>query len=354
MKYYSRLLAVAASSLLISSAGCHLMPQHGLAMQSTSAAPIRKAPAVYAPVPLNLKLCHPNEAGQVPILEYHQLTPDSQQAHNYQYPIGEFRRDMEKLYTLGYRPINLTEFVQGKFDVPAGKSPVVITFDDALPGQVDFGPDGKVVPDCAAGVLLDMHAKHADWPLKGTFFVLPRPGMNDYFYQHESSNQKLQWLVQNGFELGNHTVHHQAGIKHWPAQRVEMEFAVAAKMIDDIVPGYKVDLLALPFGVYPKNEKLVIKGSYNGLSYSNVCALQAGAAPANPSITKGYRPYRVPRIIPGHEDYAIEYWLHFLKQHPQARYISDGDVRTVTVPKRLASAVVPARIQKLGLHLRTY
>ena len=319
-------------------------------LQSTPAS----AATLYTPEPLNLSLGKPNEAGEIPVLEYHQLVPEGVRPHGYQYPASKFKADMERLYALGYRPINLTELVTGHIDCPAGKTPVVITFDDALPGQIDFDPNGNVTPNCAVGILEQMHAEHQDWPLRATFFVLPRKGQTNYFYQVQFSRQKLQWLAANGFELGNHTVHHLPGIRSWPDKRVEGEFAVAAKMIDENVPGYNVDLLALPFGVYPRHIALVKSGSYNGLTYRNICAMMAGAAPAPAPFTKAWNPYRVQRIIPGYGRFEIGWWLTYLQAHKAKRYISDGDPNTVTVPTMLVKEVIPARIQKLGLHLRTY
>jgi peptidoglycan/xylan/chitin deacetylase (PgdA/CDA1 family) len=315
---------------------------------AVSAATLTPAP------PINLKAVKPNEAGEVPVLEYHGLVPDGVRPTGYEYPAGKFKADMEHLYDLGYRPINLSELVTGHITCPAGKSPVVITFDDASKGQFDFTPDGKISPDCAVGILQQMNAEHPDWPLKATFFVLPAKGTSMYFFQQRYSKQKLQWLAANGFELGNHTVHHLAGMRGWPDQRVESEFALAAQMIDQNVPGYKVDLLALPFGVYPKNQKLVQSGSYDGLTYDNICAMMAGAAPAPSPVTKAWNPYRIQRIIPGNEAMGIPWWINWLQAHKSKRYVSDGDPNTCAVPLKMASAVVPARVAKLGLRLVTY
>jgi peptidoglycan/xylan/chitin deacetylase (PgdA/CDA1 family) len=336
-------------------AGCQLSGKPA-AVSNSPSLPVASAVAatVYTAVPLDLTDGKPNEAGKIPVLEYHQLVPDGVKPHGYQYPAAKFRDDMERLYTLGYRPINLSELVTGHIDCPAGKSPVVITFDDALPGQIDYDANGQITPNCAVGILQQMHAEHPDWPLRATFFVLPRKGRTDYFYQAAYSRQKLQWLAANGFELGNHTVHHLPGIRSWPDKRVESEFAVAAKMIDNNVPNYNVDLLALPFGVYPRNIALVKKGSYEGLTYSNICAMMAGAGPAPAPVTKAWNPYRIQRIIPGTGRFEIAWWLNYLDVHKVERYVSDGDPNTVTVPTMLASDVDPARVQKLGLHLRTY
>jgi peptidoglycan/xylan/chitin deacetylase (PgdA/CDA1 family) len=315
--------------------------------------------STYMPVPIDLAKVRPNEAGEVPILMFHQIVPDSMKPKDLEVPSSVFRADMEQLYKLGYRPVRLTDYIEGKIDCPAGTSPIVLTFDDAVRGQLDYTADGKIDPDCAVGILQQMHTEHPDWPLKATFFVLPRKGMTDYFYQPEYSQAKLQWLSQNGFELGNHTVHHLMGMNHWQDARVEQEFAGAQTMIDQNVPGYKVDLLALPYGVFPKDHKLVISGQSNGVSYYNICALKAEYNPAPSPVAKNFNPYFVPRIEPyyagtGDKPFMLKYWLNYLQQNPMKRYISDGDPNTLTVPSILAAQVDKKKVAADGLHLRTY
>jgi hypothetical protein len=351
------LLLIAALACL--TAGC----SHQNAATTTITAPPLK-PVISAPGTIatsatettkaELESAGVNELGYIPVLEFHEIVPDTVKPVKYQYRISDFRRVMRRMYDDGYRPINLTELVTGHIDCPIGYTPFVVTFDDALPGQIDYTPEGKIDPNCAVGVLLAMHNKHPDWRLAGTFFVLPAKGRTDYFYQQKYSKDKLNWLVDNGFELGNHTVHHLRGMRTWQDSRVESEFAIAAKMIDDNVPGYKVDLLALPFGVYPRKIALVENGSYEGLTYHNICAVRAGYRPAVPPITQEWDPYRIQRIIPGKGRWTIEYWLNILERHKELRFISDGDPGTITVPARLASQVLPSQLQRLGLTLRIY
>lgn len=307
-----------------------------------------------SPLPLNLSKGNPNELGVVPILEYHELTTGRAKGGGYKYPLYGFRKDMERIYKLGYRPVSLHEFVTGRMDVPAGLSPVVITFDDALRGQLDYDEAGNIKPDCAVGVLEAMHAKHADWPLKATFFIIPMKGSETFFYQKDYSQQKLQWLVQNGFELGNHTVHHLTGMRHFSDAQVLAEFSGAVELIEKNVPGYNVDTLALPYGIYPKNVKLVISGESGGVTYHNICALKAGAGPALPPASIKFNPYLIPRMIPGDGRMEIGWWLSYLKAHKNMLYVSDGDPNTVTVPEVDKSRVMMARLTKNGLYFRTY
>lgn len=353
------LVCVAVGAALLP--GCNFHPNfhfwhHGL--KKAVAEPITLRPA-YMPVPLDLNKVRPNEIGEVPILMIHQIIPDSEKPRDLEITSSMFRNDMEELYKLGYRPVSLSDYVKDHIDCPAGTSPVVLTFDDAVRGQIDYTPDGRIDPNCAVGILQQMHAEHADWPLKATFFVLPERGMTDYFYQPEYSQAKLQWLAQNGFELGNHTVHHLMGMYSWPDARVQKEFADAQAMIDQNVPGYKVDLLALPYGVFPKNKKLVQNGEADGTSYHNICALKAGANPAPSPAMKGFDPFYLPRIEPADNGQAggrfmLQYWLNYLKANPMKRYISDGDPNTVTVPSILQAQVDKKAIEAQGLHLRTY
>ena len=73
-----------------------------------------------------------NELGQVPILEYHLIgTPEGPWRRS----PDNFRRDLEMLHDLGYYPVRLLDYVAGRMDVPAGRSPVVLTFDDSSEGQ---------------------------------------------------------------------------------------------------------------------------------------------------------------------------------------------------------------------------
>ncbi len=193
------------------------------------------------PLPLDLAKVQPNEAGVVPILEYHDLVKGTK-VTGYQYPAEAFRKDIAWLYAHNYRPISLSDYVNGKIDCPAGMSPVIITFDDALRGQFFYDPDGRVDPDSGVGILEAFHTAHADWPLKGTFFVLTDgdPKLPPAFYQKASSQAKMEQLVRDGFEIGNHTIHHKLGIRHWPDTQVEAEFAGAVANIHKLLPTYAV------------------------------------------------------------------------------------------------------------------
>ena len=356
-------LFLAALSTSAALTGCHskLLARFHHSKAPAAAHPKAVLPAQAAPMlPVDLAKVQPNEAGLVPILEYHDLVPTAKTT-GYQYPAAAFKQDMEWLYAHNYRPISLTDYVSGKIDCPAGMSPVILTFDDALRGQFNYTTDGKVDPGCAVGILDDMHARHPDWPLKGTFFVLTDIGttLPPPFYQKKFAQGKMDYLVREGFEIGNHTIHHKAGIRHWPDSQVEAELAGAVTNIHAYEPNYAVNTLALPYGVFPKNKKLVIGGASGGVTYHNICALKAGADPAASPMGKDFYghlfdPYYIPRIIPGAGKFTIRYWLDVLEKDKTLKYVSDGDPNTYTVNAIAKGQLSAPRLQKAHLHLRVY
>jgi hypothetical protein len=77
----------------------------------------------------------PNEPGSVMLLEYHRIgEPEGRWTRS----PTHFRDDLERLWSAGYRAVALDAFVTGSIDLPAGTSPVVLTFDDSSPGQFRY------------------------------------------------------------------------------------------------------------------------------------------------------------------------------------------------------------------------
>ena len=355
-----RLLALGAASALPASAlsGCHLF--HRGKTEVNVKPKVALVNQMTPMLPVDLTKVQPNEAGLVPILEYHDLVKGTK-TRGYEYPEAAFRRDIQWLYDHNYRPVGLTDYVQGRIDVPAGMSPVILTFDDALRGQFNYTADGKIDPDCAVGILDDFHAKHPDWSLKGTFFVLTDgdPKLPPPFRQKAYAQGKMDYLVKEGYEIGNHTIHHLLGIRHWPDAKVEAELAGAVTDIHKYEPNYLVDTLALPYGVFPKNKKLVVSGESGGVAYHNICALKAGADPAADPMGKDFygkpfNPYYLPRIIPGAGRYTIHYWLELMEKEKALKFISDGDPNTYTVNTIAEGQINRVKLKNSHFHLRTY
>jgi peptidoglycan/xylan/chitin deacetylase (PgdA/CDA1 family) len=272
----------------------------------------------------------PNELGRVMILEYHRIdhpegrwtrTPDN------------FRRDLERLWQRGYRLARLDDLLDGKLALPAGTTPVILTFDDSSPGQfryIERGGEWVIDPDCAVGILEAFARAHPGFGHAATFFVLPGADPpNRLFNQPELATRKLRYLVDNGYAIGNHTLWH-ATLSRYPESVVRSQIATAQEWIQRHVPGYRPRALALPMGAYPHDIRWAQSGTVHGTSYRHDAILMVSGGPALSPYARSFDPFHLPRIqaLPSELDGAI---AHF-DRHPEERYVSDGLPDTVTVP----------------------
>ena len=131
---------------------------------------------------------------------YHRIISPSESV--YDTTPRQFRRELLELYRQGYRPIRAKDLVRGTIDVPAGKTPVVLTFDDASASQFALLPNGKVDPRSAVGILLAFSRKHPGFAPTGTFYVISS------LFERGDGPRLLDELAQMGFELGAHTFDH--------------------------------------------------------------------------------------------------------------------------------------------------
>jgi peptidoglycan/xylan/chitin deacetylase (PgdA/CDA1 family) len=272
----------------------------------------------------------PNELGRVMILEYHKIDyPEERWTRTPE----NFRRDLETLYAKGYRLINLGDLLDRKIQIPAGTTPVVLTFDDSSPGQfryVEANGSVQIDPKSAIGVLEAFIAEKPDFGRGGTFYVLPGASKpNRLFNQPEYEGKKLQYLVSHGYEIGNHTLWH-ANLGKYPEATVRAQVAEAQVWIQRHVPDYKTRTLALPHGVYPPDVSWVLHGAAKGTTYNHEAVLMVAGGPAPSPFSRAFDPVRLPRVQAVERDLA--YWLNYFDKNPHERFVSDGDANSVTVP----------------------
>jgi peptidoglycan/xylan/chitin deacetylase (PgdA/CDA1 family) len=291
--------------------------------------------ATLVPTPVDFSRVHPNELGEIPILEYHLITnDDSRWSRSWEH----FRGDLERLYRLGYRTVRLQDIVDDRINVPAGYSPVVLTFDDSSPGQFTFvDENGTLIPDphSAVGILDAFYREHPDFGRHATFFVLPAADPpHNLFGQDQYQRQKLRYLVEHGMDVGNHTYWHQNLSRVGDAE-VRRQIGQAVEVINTMIPNYDVDLFALPEGAWPVHRELVIHGTWHGTTYTNRAIVLVGAQPALSPDRVGFDPLALPRIqaIPD----QLDLWLNTLARVPNRRYVSDGDPDRLTFPVTMSS-----------------
>ena len=279
----------------------------------------------------------PNELGRVMILEYHKI--DYPEARWTRTP-ENFRRDLETLYARGYRLIALGDLLDGRIALPAGTTPVILTFDDSSPGQFRYLEQNATVeidPKSAVGILEAFTREHPDFGRGAVFFVLSaadRP--NHLFNQPGYEGRKLQFLASRGYEIGNHTLWH-ANLGKYDEATVRAQIAGAQQWIQRYVPDYKPRALALPYGVYPKEVRWVLSGSAKGVAYSHDAILRVSGGPAPSPFARAFDPARLPRIQALESELRL--WLGYFERHPAERFVSDGDPSVVTVPAALRAQV---------------
>jgi peptidoglycan/xylan/chitin deacetylase (PgdA/CDA1 family) len=280
----------------------------------------------------------PDELGVVPVLMHHQIRTGG---GAFDMTPGQLRSELFRLWRDGFYPVRAIDLVSGKLNVPRGKSPVVLTFDDADNNQVGFLPDGRLDPETGVGVLEAFSAAHQDFPAIATFFV-PR---NAFEGSGRSQAATLRWLVEHGFELGNHTKDHIALNTLGPTG-VQRQLVLGDRVLSDRLPGYRAQTMALPLGALPHPSALALSGTWDGASYRFSGVFLAGAEPAPSPFSTKWNPAAIPRIRTnptwnGARDFTAGMWLDELERHPGLRYVSDGNPETITFPRAKADELTP-------------
>ncbi|WP_405087677.1 polysaccharide deacetylase family protein [Microbispora sp. NBC_01389] len=282
-----------------------------------------------------------NELGQIPVIMYHRIVQNP--------PPGDdrspkdFRDELERLAAEDYVPITAAEYVTGKIDIPAGKHPVVLTFDDSSPAQLTLDGMGNPAPDCAIGILMDVAKKHPGFRPVATMYVI-----KDLFgkARPEEQIQVLQWLKDHNFDIGNHTRDH-LNLLGKPKDEVEKQIVAGQTLITSLIKTPPVTL-ALPYGNQPHEKKWALQGTSGGVHYDYKGVFLAGYTPAPSPFTKDFDPLSIPRIrskenkVGDCKKFCSMAWLDWLKANPTDRYTSDGNAKTVAFPKFKAAFVAPA------------
>ena len=291
-----------------------------------------------------------NELGRVPVMMYHGIvnkkssetsyTGGNVDKDGYNRTVEAFKEDLEFYYQNGYRMIRAIDYVNGIIDVPYGKSPIVLTFDDGNTNNIKVNGvtlDGEIIIDenSAVGVLESFKKKYPDFNVTATFFV------NGSLFQQSEYNEKiLKWLVENGYDIGNHTKTH-VNFSNASTNESEEEVGFVYNKLDAIIPDKYVKLVALPFGSpYKKthaNFSHIINSNYNGINYETVSTFRVGWMPDYSPFSKDFDKEFIMRVRAYDNngvDFDIEASFRILEKN---RYVSDGNVDTIVIKESDAS-----------------
>ncbi|OEF96042.1 polysaccharide deacetylase family protein [Desulfuribacillus alkaliarsenatis] len=280
-----------------------------------------------------------NELGEVMVLMYHVI---GDKEDEWERTADNFRNDLKVLYEEGYYLVTARDFVTGNMDVPAGKTPVILTFDDSTEGHFRFliNEQGEKIvdPDSAVGIIENFANENPGFGTAATFYVnYPLPfRQND---QPEWRKLKFEYLVDLGMEIGNHTYGHER-LDRITDEEVQRTLARHVEATQNLLPGYSVDTFALTFGIRPVNRELSVQGSYNGIDYHHKGVFLVGSNPAPSPFSTEFKPEAIPRIraasVPS--DFFNQ-WIDYFRNNPERRYVSDGDMNTITIPEELKDSV---------------
>lgn len=285
-----------------------------------------------------------NELGKVPIMMYHGIREKTSSStgtvggnvdkEGYNRTPSAFREDLEYYYENGYRMIRLEDYINGKVDVEYGKSPIILTFDDGNEDNIKvtgLDENGNIIIDknSAVGILEEFKKNHPDANVTATFFV--NAGM---FNQSEYNEKILKWMVENNYDIGNHTQTH-LDIKKSAEDKVQKEIVYVYEELEKIIPGKYVKIIALPFGSpYSKthdNFKYVLSSTYNGKTYETEAALRVGWEPEVSCFDKDFDKTFLKRCRAydnNGKDFDIKMVFDMLEKN---RYISDGEPNIITI-----------------------
>ncbi len=300
------------------------------------------------PPVIDLNEVKPNEAGRIMVVMFHNFIEKYEKGDKaYTTTFSEFRALLDTLYTSGYRLISMKDYLTGNISVPAGCIPMVFTFDDGTAGQFNLIEENgtfKSNPDSAVGILEEFSKTHPDFGTKGTFFV--NLG-NQTFGSVGTLQQRLEYLVSKGFELGNHTYSH-INLKEdgKTAAIIQEEIGKNQQKMHELIPGYSFAAFSLPYGAPAKElTGYVIKGEFEGTKYENPAIMEVGWDPAPSPFSIKFDPLSTHRvrssgITPVDQD--LGWWLSNMKRDNQ--YVSDGNPDTVAIPESYRDYVNPEMV----------
>lgn len=285
-----------------------------------------------------------NELGSVPIMMYHGIqnmknsetkyTGGNIDKDGYQRTSEAFINDLEFYYQSGYRMIRLEDYINGIIDVELGKSPIILTFDDGLDNNIKvtgLDSNGEIIidPNSAVGILESFKKKYPDFNVTATFFV-----NGGLFNQPEYDEKILKWLVNNGYDIGNHSYNH-VDFKKVDINKTQTEIGSIYEKLEEIIPGEYVNIVALPFGSpysqTHQNFQYILKGTYNNQQYQTISTLRVGWEGNESPFDADFNKLFLKRIRAYDNDgkeFDIEMNFKILEDK---RYVSDGDKDTVVI-----------------------
>ncbi|MCF0142460.1 MAG: polysaccharide deacetylase family protein, partial [Parasporobacterium sp.] len=172
-----------------------------------------------------------------------------------------------------------------------------------------------------------------DYNVTATFFL------NKKLFQDEENNAEIiQWMVDHGYDIGNHTMNHPM-LSSCTAQEINDEVGQIYDILEGIIPGRYVNIVALPYGD-PSDVKgdskfdRLFNCEYNGRKYTTKATLLCSWTREDSPFIKTFDNTYVKRIRAyDHDGTDFDIEMNFAQLNEGRRYISDGNPDTIVIRK---------------------
>src|SRR5680860_1253738 len=93
---------------------------------------------------------------------------------------------------------------------------------------------------------------------------------------------------------------------------------------------FPVNTISVPFGEYPEDISILESGTWEDNGYQYLGALEVAGGPSASPFSTSFNPMHISRIQAG--EGVVKKWIKYFEDNPGLRYVSDGDLLTVSVP----------------------
>ncbi|MCZ8345952.1 MAG: polysaccharide deacetylase family protein [Leptospiraceae bacterium] len=287
-----------------------------------------------------------DELGMIPIFTYHKITSQDNLMNR---KPSSLLKDLDYLRTNNYYLITVDELYRGYIDAPHGYLPAILSFDDSHVSQFKYLDQNKIDPNSAIGILENYKIKYPKFRVRAIFFVTPcQRGQNELFGQKQWTKKKLIFLLENGYEIGNHSCSHPS-FQTTSIDKIQADLYLSQRKIQEFLPKFKYNSLATPYGSYPKRKdwSLLAKSSNRKFTYNHRLIFSYSNRMSLSPFSKNFNLQRVSRLH-GFEEALISY-REKVQSGEWKPYVSDGNPNTITIPKSRRDELKNPSIQNLIL-----
>ncbi|NCN10393.1 MAG: polysaccharide deacetylase family protein [Leptospira sp.] len=266
----------------------------------------------------------------IPIFTYHKITSKDNLMNR---KPSSLLKDLDYLRNNKYYLLTVEELYKGYINAPLGYIPAVLSFDDSHISQFKYLSSNKIDPNSAIGILEDYKKKYPTFRITAIFFVTPcQRGQNELFGQKQWINKKLSFLLENSYEIGNHSCSHP-NYQTTSIERIQSDLNLSQTKINTYLPNFQYTSLATPYGSYPKRKlwPLLAKSSSKKHSYRHKLIFSYSNRLSLSPFAKNYNLFRVSRLH-GFEE-ALQSYRQKVSSGEWKPFISDGNPNLVTIPK---------------------